>query len=77
MINGVVTELKTLTAAGPNTLKNAIETASKQGQQILVDARDVQITAGGALSQIQRAQGNIGGLKGRVTVLTSGGIVTY
>jgi RHS repeat-associated protein len=77
LINGVNTELKTLTAAGPNTLKNAVETASKQGQQILIDARNVPINPQEALQQIQRAQGNIGGLQGRITVLTSSGTITY
>jgi uncharacterized delta-60 repeat protein len=77
LVNGVSTELKTLTAAGQNTLKNAIEAAAQQGQQIIVDARNVPISPEEALAQIERAQGNIGGLKGRVTVLTSKGPVTY
>jgi len=77
IINGAVTELKTLQAAGPNTLKNAIESASQQGQHILVDARNVMITQQDAILQIVRAQGNIGGLQGRVTVLTRYGTVTY
>ncbi|HEU4713033.1 MAG TPA: discoidin domain-containing protein [Pyrinomonadaceae bacterium] len=77
VIDGAVTELKTLTAAGTNTLKNAIQNASKQGQHILVDARNVGIDPADALQQILRAEGNIGGLQGRVTVLTKGGTVTY
>jgi len=76
-IDGQVTELKTLTQAGPNTLKNAIENASQQGDKVLVDARNVNISPSEALRQIQRAQGNIGGLQGRVTVLTRGGNVSY
>jgi hypothetical protein len=66
-----------LQAAGPNTLKNAIESASQQGPHILVDARNVMITQQDAILQIVRAQGNIGGLQGRVTVLTRYGTVTY
>jgi RHS repeat-associated protein len=77
IINGAVTEFKTLQAAGPNTLKNAIESASQQGPHILVDARNVMITQQDAILQIVRAQGNIGGLQGRVTVLTRYGTVTY
>ncbi|QYO64539.1 hypothetical protein [Leptolyngbya sp. 7M] len=76
-INGVSTELKTLTSAGPNTLKNAIQKAAQQGEQILIDARNVPITAENARLQILRAQGNIGSLEGRVTVLTTEGIVTF
>jgi len=77
LINGVPTELKTLEAAGPNTLKNAIEKASAQGEQVLIDARKVDISASSALSQAQRAQGNIGGLVGRITVLTKQGPVKF
>jgi hypothetical protein len=62
LVNGVNTELKTLTAAGHNTLKNAIEEASEQDRQIIIDARNVNITPQDALSQIQRAQGNVGRL---------------
>jgi RHS repeat-associated protein len=77
LVNGVRTELKTLTKAGPNTLKNAIEKAARQGKQILVDARNVNITADQARNQIMRAQGNVGGLAGRVTVLTKDGAVKF
>lgn len=77
LVNGVPTELKTLTAAGPTTLKNAVQNAAKQGEQILIDARNVNMTPQEALGQIQRAQGNIGGLQGRVTVLTKGGTITF
>ena len=77
VIDGVVTELKTLTGVGPNTLKNAIQTAAKQGENILVDARKVGITPESALQEIQRAHGNLGNLQGRVTVLTQQGPVKY
>jgi len=58
-------------------LKNAIEAASEQGDQILINARNVALDPIEAAQQIQRAQGNIGGLQGRVTVLTKGGTVKY
>jgi RHS repeat-associated protein len=77
VIDGIVTEYKGLTAAGPTTVKNAIEKAAQQGKAIVIDARNVGVTAQNALQQIQRAQGNIGGLQGRVTVLTKEGPVKY
>jgi RHS repeat-associated protein len=77
LVNGVETELKTLTSAGTNTLKNAIQDAAKQGQHIIVDARNVSIRASDVLPQIERAQGNVGNLQGRVTVLTKEGSVKY
>jgi RHS repeat-associated protein len=77
LVDGVPTELKTLTSSGPTTLKNAVQNAAKQGEQILIDARNVNITPQEALGQIQRAQGNVGGLQGRVTVLTKSGTVTF
>jgi hypothetical protein len=40
LVDGIVTEVKTLTAAGPNTLKNALENAALQSSEnILIDAR--------------------------------------
>ena len=77
LVNGVKTELKTLVGEGPSTLKTAIETAAKQGEQILVDARGTNMTAEQAANQIARAQGNVGGLSGRVTVLTNNGVVKF
>jgi hypothetical protein len=77
LVDGVATELKTLTSAGANTLKNAVQDAAKQGQNILVDARNVSIDAATASQQIQRAQGNVGNLQGRVTVLTKDGPVKF
>ena len=49
VINGIVTEYKGLTAAGPTTVKNAIEKAAQQGKEIVIDARKVGITAQNAL----------------------------
>ncbi|HWD92252.1 MAG TPA: RHS repeat-associated core domain-containing protein [Verrucomicrobiae bacterium] len=77
-INGVETELKTVNNLGPNTVKNFIESAAEQtSQQIVIDARNVNVSPADAAEQIQRAQGNIGGLQGRVTVLTSKGPVKF
>lgn len=77
LVNDIPTELKTLVSAGTNTLKNAIQKAAQQGEQILVDARNVPITAEEAAHQIKRAQGNISNLEGRVTVLTKDGPVSF
>jgi len=78
VVDGIVTELKTLTSAGPNTVKNAIENAAKQSNEnILIDARKVGISAQDAAHQIQRAAGNIGNIAGRVTVLTKEGPVKH
>ena len=78
LVNGVKTELKTLNSAGPNTLKNAIQSAAAQSDEnILIDARNVNINSADVVSQIQRAQGNVGNLTGRVTVLTQDGVVKY
>ncbi len=77
LVNGIPTELKTLTSAGANTLKNAIEKATRQGLNIIIDARNVAISAQDALQQILRAQGNVGSLQGRVIVFTREGPVKY
>lgn len=78
MVDGVETEFKHLTSAGPNTLKNAIQSAAGQTNgNILIDARDVNISAADVKQQILRAEGNVGSLSGRVTVLTSNGTVNY
>ncbi len=78
LIDGIVTEFKSLNSAGTNTLKNAIQKAAQQsGEDILIDARKVPISAQEALQQIQRAQGNIQNLQGRVTVLTKDGPVKF
>lgn len=76
-VDGVVTELKTLNTLGNNTIKNAIEEAAHQGQQIVIDVRHLNISPQAAGREILRAQGNVGGLSGRVTILTQGGRVTF
>jgi hypothetical protein len=78
IVDGVKTELKTVTGTAPTSVKNAIEAAADQSNQnILIDARPSGISAESALNQIQRAEGNIGGLSGRVTVLTKDGPVRF
>ncbi len=78
LVDGIVTEFKSLNSAGTNTLKNAIQKAAQQsGEDILIDARKVNISGQDALQQIQRAQGNIQNLQGRVTVLTKDGPVKF
>jgi hypothetical protein len=53
------------------------ETAAKQGEKILIDARGSGLSAEQAANQIARAQGNVGNLTGRVTVLTKDGVVKF
>jgi hypothetical protein len=78
IVDGQETELKTLSGTGPNTLKNAIQKAESQSKsQILIDARKILITEENALAQIRRAEGNVGSLKGRITILTQDGIISY
>jgi len=74
---GIKTELKTITGESPTTIKNAIETAAKQGEKILIDARGTSFTPEQVVNQIARAQGNVGGLEGRVIVLTKTGVVHF
>jgi hypothetical protein len=79
LVDGVKTELKILEAGegGPTTIKNAIEGAAKQGKNIIVDAQGTNLTAEQAANQIARAQGNIGGLQGRVLVYTKDGVTKF
>ncbi|MCW5757954.1 MAG: hypothetical protein KIT54_12025 [Phycisphaeraceae bacterium] len=67
--------MKTLTAWGDTTLKNALEKGAKQGDKILIDARNVSATEMSIIRQINRAEGNIGNLSGRVEVWWSGGVI--
>ena len=77
-VDGVKTELKTVTGNSPTSVKNAIQKAAEQSDKnILIDARPSGISAEDALNQIHRAEGNIGGLSGRVTVLTKDGPVKF
>jgi len=77
LVNGVKTEFKTLTVAGPNTLKNQIQDGLKQAPNVVVDARGTSITKAQAMQQIQRAEGNMGSVQGRVTILTNEGAVKH
>ena len=76
-VDGVETEHKRITKAGKDTLKNAIEEAAEQGDQILIDARGTTISSKDAAEQILRAEGNVKKLRGRVTVLTCEGPVGF
>lgn len=62
---------------GATTIKNAIERAAKQGENIIIDAQSTNLTAEQAANQIARAQGNIGGLQGRVLVYTKDGLTKF
>jgi len=81
LVDGVKTEMKTVFKDGANTLKNAIEGAFEQasgpGERILIDATRAGISPEKALNEIIRANGNIGGLAGRVTVWTPWGDVNF
>lgn len=78
LVNGVPTEFKTVTASGETSVKNAIEKAATQNaQNILINARGSNLTAAEVQNQIDRAQGNVGGLTGRVTVWTKEGTVRF
>jgi len=77
LVNGVKTEFKTVTVAGPNTLKNQIQDGLQQGQNVVIDARATSITKTEAVQQIKRVEGNIGSVAGRVTIYTKEGKVTH
>lgn len=81
LVDGVKTEIKTVVANGPNSIKNAIEAGSlKPGVgEIIVDARGSNSTADSAFNQMKRAMGNsvrqIGNTK--ITIMTKDGTHTY
>jgi hypothetical protein len=79
LVDGVKTEIKILEPGegGPTTIKNAIEKAAKQGKDIIIDAQSTNLTAEQAANQVARAQGNIGGLAGRVLVYTKDGVTKF
>ena len=77
LVNGVKTEFKTVTVAGPNTLKNQIQDGLKQAPNVVVNARGTSITRAQAMQQIQRVEGNMGSVQGRVTILTNEGAVKH
>jgi len=70
-------EFKTVTAAGPNTLKNQIQDGLKQPPTVVVDVRGTSITKAQAARQIARVEGNVGSVQGRVILLTHEGIVKH
>lgn len=86
LVDGVPTEFKFVKAGGPNSLKNNIEDAFGQakGGNIIIDIRESPIPFTSVPSEIARAEGNLSkkagntvSLKGRLTVLTNVGPVTY
>lgn len=77
LVNGVKTEFKTVTVAGPNTLKNQIQDGLRQGVNVVVDVRGTSITKAEALQQIQRVEGNVGSVQGKVTILTQEGTLKH
>ena len=79
LVDGVKTEIKILEEGegGATTIKNAIEKAAKQGENIIIDAQSTNLSAEQAANQIARAQGNIGGLQGKVLVYTKEGVIKF
>jgi hypothetical protein len=73
----VKTEFKTVTVAGQNTLKNQIQDGLNQAPNVVVDVRGTSITKAEALQQIQRVEGNMGSVQGRVMVITNEGTVKH
>jgi hypothetical protein len=76
-INGVKTELKTLTGTSLNTPVTRIQDAFKQGaESVIIDARGVGLTTEQANTVINRAAGTYGGsLPGTVEIWTTDGII--
>jgi hypothetical protein len=77
LVNGAVTEFKTVTTAGTNTLKNQIQDGLKQAPNVVIDVRKTAISRAEALQQIQRVEGKVGSLQGKVTVITNEGILRH
>jgi RHS repeat-associated protein len=73
----VKTEFKTVTVAGENTLKNQIQDGLKQAPNVVVDVRGTSITRAEAMQQIQRVEGNMGSVQGRVMVITNEGTLKH
>ena|GEM_PF-5422993 len=84
LVDGKEMELKSVTANGPESIKNQIQKAAKQttNGQIVIDAEKSDATVESALSQCERAAGHLKlkkriEIKGRVTVLTKSGPIRY
>ena len=78
MINGVRTELKTLTGTSLNTPVTRIQDGFKQGaQSVIIDARNVGLTSEQAKQILNRAAGTYSNktLPGKVEIWTKDGIV--
>lgn len=77
LVNGVQTELKTLTGTSLNTPVSKIQKAFKQGAEtVIIDARGVNISSSQAETILNRASGVYGGtLPGNVEIWTVDGII--
>lgn len=77
MINGVKTELKTLTGTSLNTPVTRIQDGFKQGAEtVIIDGRNTGLTLNDASTVIERALGKYGGkLPGTVEIWTTEGII--
>ena len=77
LVNGVKTELKTLTGTSLNTPVTRIQDGFKQGAEaVIIDGRNTGLTLDDANTVIERALGKYGGeLPGIVEIWTTEGII--
>ena len=77
LVDGVPTELKTLTNPNVNTVITRIQNGFKQGaQSVIIDARAANLTMDQAQQALTRARGSFGGtLPGNVEIWTNNGIL--
>ncbi len=77
LVNGVKTELKTLTGTSLNTPVTRIQDGFKQGAEtVIIDGRNTGLTVDNANTVIERALGKYGGeLPGTVEIWTTEGII--
>ncbi|MBB5061442.1 RHS repeat-associated protein [Granulicella aggregans] len=79
LVNGVKTEIKTVTADGPTSIMNAIKNASKQSDgSIIIDARGSNQTLDSAVNQMERAMASPQTKPfGTITLMTRTGSITF
>lgn len=58
MVNGKLVEIKTLSASGPNTIKNAIKRAKGQANDIIINIGETKLTTDEILDTIQKQFNN-------------------
>ena len=77
LVNGVKTELKTLTGESLNTPVTRIQDGFNQGAEVvIIDGRKTGLTLNDANTVIERALGKYGGeLPGKVQIWTKEGII--